>query len=151
VIEFKSTGRLNTFTGDKDPAVEWSLLKTIAAFANAYGGRAIVGVADPGTVVGIEGDLPFVHKHDLDGRMLWFTTAVADSMGKLTAADLDIQSATIEGKLVLKIDVGPASKPVFGKSPKEPKPVFMTRLGNAAHELSGQELLDYQQQRWPTA
>ena len=30
-IEFKSTGRKNLHTGKKDPAIEWSVVKSIAA------------------------------------------------------------------------------------------------------------------------
>ncbi len=149
VVEFKSTARLNLHTQDKDPVVEWGVLKSIAAFANTYGGTVLVGVADDGSIVGVEGDLPYVQKHDLDGWELWLNGAVASTMSKVVAADLDVQSCVIDGGTVVRIDVGPSPKPVFAIPPKDKKPAFLVRINNATHELVGQEALDYQQKRWP--
>jgi hypothetical protein len=150
VVEFKSTARLNLHTQDKDPAVEWGVLKSIAAFANSYGGSVLVGVRDDGAIVGVQGDFPFVKHENLDGWELWLNDAVAASMGKVLAADLDVTSCTIGSGTVVRIDVGPAAKPVFATSPKDKKPAFLVRMNNATHELVGQEALDYQQKRWPS-
>jgi predicted HTH transcriptional regulator len=121
----------------------------VAAFANSYGGSVLVGVRDDGTVVGVEGDLTFVKHQNLDGWELWLNDAVAASMGKVLAADLAVTSCRIDGGTVVRIDVGPAAKPVFAVSPKDKKPAFLVRMNNATHELVGQEALDYQQKRWP--
>lgn len=60
VVEFKSTGRKNVVTGEKDPAIEWSVVKSIAGFMNSSGGTLLVGVSNDREVVGIEGDFEFV-------------------------------------------------------------------------------------------
>src|SRR5439155_7908424 len=67
VVEFKATGRKNLHTGDKDPKVEWGVVKTLAGFMNAHGGTLLVGVADDGEVSGLEADFPFLKKPDCDG------------------------------------------------------------------------------------
>ncbi len=149
VTEFKSTARLNLHTMDKDPAVEWGVLKSIAAFANAYGGTVLVGVRDDGAIVGVEGDFPFVKHHNLDGWMLWLNDAVTTSMGKVIAADLDVSSCACPEGTVVRIDVGPAVKPIFATSSKDKKQTFLVRLSNATQELTGQEVLDYKEKRWP--
>ncbi|NLE73038.1 MAG: ATP-binding protein [Actinobacteria bacterium] len=43
-------------TGERDPRIEHSALKTIAGFLNASGGTLIIGVADDGVPVGIQED-----------------------------------------------------------------------------------------------
>lgn len=146
--EFKSTARCNLHTGDKDPAIEWSALKSIAGFANAYGGTLLVGIKDDGAVVGLEKDLKFVQKNDLDGWLLWFNAAVSASMGKVMASGLDVRHCLIEGRTVVRIDVSPSPKPVFATNPKDSKPAFMVRMTNSTQELVGQDALDYQQMRW---
>src|SRR5207237_9547285 len=56
-LEFKSTLRWN-LREDKqdDKLVTHAVLKTIAAFLNTEGGDLLIGVADDGSVVGLERD-----------------------------------------------------------------------------------------------
>lgn len=152
VVEFKSTGRRNLKTGVADPAMEWSVIKTLAAFMNTYGGTLLIGVADNGSIVGIEEDYPVVSKKNQDGWELWLTTLTTTSLGKVAAAELDVKIGRIDGRTVARIDVGPAAKPVFATAARggDKKPMFMVRLNNSTHELVGQEALEYQQSRWPS-
>ena len=55
-LEFKSTLRWNLKEDRKDNRVTHAALKTIAAFLNTEGGDLLLGVADDGSVVGIERD-----------------------------------------------------------------------------------------------
>jgi hypothetical protein len=128
VVEFKSTGRKNLHTGEKDPRVEWSVIKSLAGFANASGGTLLVGVSDDGTVLGVEEDMPCLQKQDLDGWSLWLTDAVSTALGKAMAAEVDLKFCSIEGRTVASIEVGPAASPVFAKPAKgEDKTVFLVR------------------------
>ena len=106
VVEFKSTGRKNLRTGEKDAAMEWSVVKSLAGFMNGHGGTLLVGVADDGSVVGIEEDYPFVSKGDRDGWELWLTSCVQAVLGKVAAADLTTTVAEVDGRTVARIDVG---------------------------------------------
>jgi hypothetical protein len=150
LVEFKSTGRKNLHTGQADAAIEWSLVKTLAGFMNASGGSLVVGVADDGGIVGVEQDYPLLKKQDRDGWELWLTDVVSTSLGKAAAADLDVSFAELEGSDVVRIDVGPASSPVFATALKGEKvQKFMARINNSTQELSGEEALKYQKRRWP--
>ena len=152
VAEFKSTAQKNLHTSNKDPAITWSVLKTIAGFMNAHGGTLLVGVGDNGAIVGIEEDYPFVKGNDRDGWELSVTSAVSSSLSKVAASELRVTFAVPQGKTVARIDVGPAAKPVFAKPPKGGnKEAFMVRVNNSTEELQGQEMLDYQTNRWPGA
>lgn len=151
VVEFKSTGRKNLHTGEKDARVEWSALKTLAAFMNSYGGTLIVGVDDDREIVGIDEDFPLLKKADRDGWELWLTDAASQVLGKAAAAELAVRIAVLDGKHVARIDTGPAAEPVFAKPlDATGKPMFLVRTNNSTQELAGQEALSYQKSRWPT-
>ena len=108
VAEFKSTGRKNLRTGEKDPAIEWSVVKSIAGFMNAHGGTLLVGVTDDGTVVGIEEDYPFLGKKDADSWELWLTDLLCRSLGKTAAADV-LATAELLDAMVAHYSVLPRS------------------------------------------
>lgn len=150
VVEFKSTGRKNLYTGEKDPAIEWSVLKSICAFMNTHGGTLLVGVDDNSAVVGIEADYPFVKGNDRDGWELWLTDAVSKALGQVAATELTVHFCEIDGGTVARIDVGPSARPIFATPLKgEKRDVFFARLNNSTEELAGPALLDYQKKRWP--
>ena len=57
-LEFKSTLRWNLRrrTAEDDKCITHAVLKTIAAFLNTEGGDLLIGVADDGSIVGIDRD-----------------------------------------------------------------------------------------------
>jgi hypothetical protein len=149
VIEFKATGRKNLHTGERDQKIEWSVIKSLAGFANASGGTLLVGIADDRGTVGIEQDFPLLHKPDRDGWSLWLTDAVSVALGKVTAAEMDLKYCEIEGCTVALIEIGPAASPVFAKPGKGgDKSVFLVRVNSSTQQLDGQDALDYQLHRW---
>jgi hypothetical protein len=150
VVEFKSTGRRNLRTGEKDSAVEWAIVKSIAGFMNGHGGTLLVGVANDGSTVGVESDYPFLKTPDRDGWELWLTDLVASTLGKVAATELDVRLCDIDGHTVARIGVGPSPRPVFASTLKgEKRDVFYARINNSTQELAGQSLLDYRAKRWP--
>jgi hypothetical protein len=151
VVEFKSTGRKNLRTGLKDPLMEWSIVKSLAGFMNSHGGTLVVGVADDGTVLGIEEDYEFLRKADADGWELWLTDLLSTTLGKAAAADSRVSLADFDGRTVARVDVGAAAKPIFASSMKngDRREAFLVRINNSTHELSGQAAHDYQRTRWP--
>lgn len=152
VVEFKSTGRKNLRTGDKDPVIEHNVVKSLAGFMNSHGGTLLVGVSDDGSIVGIEEDFPFLRKHSSDGWELWLTDLLSTALGKAAAADVVVTLAGINGRTVARVDVGPAPRPIFatmsGKN-GEKRQAFLVRINNSTQELSGQDAHDYQRSRWP--
>ena len=151
VVEFKSTARKNLKTGEKDPAIEYAVLKSVAGFMNTHGGTLLVGVADEGAVVGIEEDYPFLGKKNADGWELWLTDVLASWLGKAAATDVTLDYAVLDGRTVARIVVGPAAQPVFLTQPKgEKKGVFLVRVNSSTRELAGADAFAYQQKRWPS-
>lgn len=152
VVEFKSTGRKNLRTGDKDRAIEWAVVKSLAGFMNSHGGTLLIGVADNGTVVGIEEDFPYVGKRNLDGWELWLTDLVTSTLGKLAATDIRISFGQFAGQTVARIDVGPAAVPVFATPPGkgERGNIFLVRINSSTQELAGSDAHTYQRSRWPS-
>lgn len=150
VTEFKSTGRRNLHTGEKDPKIEWALVKTVAGFMNSHGGTLLVGVSDAGEPVGIEEDFAHLKKADTDGWQLWLTDLIATYLGKGVAAELDVRLVQLGGKHVARVVAGPASEPIFATPPGgSDSPAFMVRINNSTQELKGPEILSYKTSRWP--
>jgi hypothetical protein len=149
VVEFKATGRKNQHTGEKDEKMEWEIVKALAGFANASGGTLLVGVADDGALVGVEEDLPFVVKGNLDGWNLWLTDTVSMALGKATAAEMDLKFCPSENGTVAVVDIGPAPSPVFAKRKgADGHSAFLVRINASTQQLDGQDALAYQMHRW---
>jgi hypothetical protein len=150
VLEFKSTGRKNLHTGEKDAHVEWAIVKTIAAFMNTAGGTLLMGVDDNGKPVGVEQDFAFLNKADQDGWELWLTDGIKNSLGKVPASEMAVTISEIDEHQVARIDVGPSAEPVFASTLKREKSErFYARINNRTEEVTGQDLHKYLKRRWP--
>jgi hypothetical protein len=150
VVEFKSTGRKNLATGQKDPAIEWAVIKTIAGFMNGHGGTLLVGVQDDGSVLGLEEDFTVFSKKNTDGWELWLTELLIQVFGKAVTANVTVAFGTIDERTVARIDVAPASEPVYTRRTKTGTKgaIFLVRLNNTTHELEGPDAYAYQHNRW---
>ena len=56
------------------------IAKTISGFMNSEGGTLLIGVADDGTVTGLDGDYATLTKSDRDGYELFLTQLIADKI-----------------------------------------------------------------------
>ncbi len=81
-VEFKSTFRMNLYTGKKDRAVEKAALKTICAFLNSEGGILMIGVGDDGEILGLDND-KFTNS---DKMLLHVTNMIKERIGALHLA-----------------------------------------------------------------
>ena len=110
-IEFKSSYRRDVRNQQLNDALKFQIIKTIAAFLNSEGGKLYVGVADDGTILGIENDINLFQKW-LDGLLLdidnltktYFNTAYALIKAKVE---------NIENKQILIFDVKASKQPVY--------------------------------------
>jgi type I restriction enzyme R subunit len=111
-LEFKSTLR---YGPDGDRSVEKQLthavLKTIAAFLNTDGGDLLIGVADNGTIIGIEPD--GFENHDKFLRHL--TQVVSNALGDRAATRIDPRVQMVDGKPVCLVACQRSPEPVFLK------------------------------------
>lgn len=116
-LEYKSTMRADVRNGEKAPFLEDAVVKTIAAFANSpHGGTLLVGVADDGSIHGLEQDYATFSKRGQRGdRDLWgqHLKNLLDRLGKSAAALVDWEFFTLDGKDVCRVSVDPSSHPVF--------------------------------------
>jgi predicted HTH transcriptional regulator len=149
-LEFKSTARVNTHTGGKDPDIEKSVGKSICAFANSHdGGTLLIGVGPDGSPVGIEEDYPFVHSNDRDGFELWLARFISQRIDPVLAGRVRLSFSTVQGVTVCRVDVPPSTEPVFFDDKGTQR--FYVRVQNATNEYSGHSLLKYKAERWPSA
>ena len=160
-LEYKSTLRTTAGTGELFKVRETSVLKTVAAFLNsAEGGTLLIGVADDGTVRGIESDYATLHKDGKDDRDLFqlhLGNIVGASMGDAAGTALSVQFHTIEDHDLCRVHVRPSAVPVeatvsIEKSGQiEKKTIFYVRVLSGTKELSEGERQKYTLSRWVTA
>lgn len=68
-LDYKSTLRTGADTGEVIKVLETMVIKTVAAFANSrQGGTLLIGVADEGSVHGLESDYASLRKPGKDDR-----------------------------------------------------------------------------------
>ncbi len=109
-LEFKSTLRWNLKEDRKDDRhVTHAALKTIAAFLNTEGGDLLLGVADDGTVVGIEPD-----RLDNDDKfMLHLAQVVRNGLSARAGTCIDPKVQIVDGKGVCVVSCQRSPEPVL--------------------------------------
>jgi len=137
-LEFKSTLRINLYTNEIDRKIEYSVLKTIAAFMNSQGGTLILGTSDSGEIIGVEKD-KFQNK---DAYSLHLTNILKTKIGKKFFNLINFKFSEIENKTVLIINCEKSDTPVFIKSPTDEEE-FYIRTGPSSVQIKGSELIDY--------
>ncbi len=148
-VEFKSTARYNRHTQARDPRLELVIATAVAGFFNAHGGTLLIGVADDGTVLGLDDDYQLLRQPDADRYQLWLRDLLSTTLGAPAAAQVDIGFHRIAGHEICLLRVPAARRPVFLRAPKQAGTQFVARIGNSTRELSGQEMLHYAVARWP--
>jgi type I restriction enzyme R subunit len=111
-LEFKSTLRWNLKEDRQDDkGVTFAVLKTIAAFLNTEGGDLLIGVADDGSIVGIERD-----RLESDDRfMRHLTQVVRNGLGDRAGTCIDPKAQAVQGKTVCIVACQRSPEPVFLK------------------------------------
>jgi type I restriction enzyme R subunit len=111
-LEFKSTLRWSLKEDRKDDkAVTHAVLKTVAAFLNTEGGDLLIGVADDGTIVGIERD----QLETDDKFMRHLAQAVRNGLGDRAGTCIDPKTQIVDGKTVCVVSCQRSPEPVFLK------------------------------------
>lgn len=170
-VEFKSTARVNLHTGQRDPAIEQVIAKTVAAFLNSEGGNLLIGVDDDGTPLGLDADFTTLRHPDTDRFELWLRDTLTSMLGQSIAAEVGIffemvpvpsddsdeeadggeeaKAAPTEA-LVCRVECTPSPRPVYLRPAKNnAQPEFWVRAGNSSRQLSVDQAADYIMHRWP--
>jgi len=148
-LEFKSTLRWSLKENRQDSkGVTHASLKTIAAFLNTEGGDLLIGVADDGSVVGIEHD----QLENDDKFMLHLTQVVRNGLGDRAGTCVDPRVQIIEGKAVCVVACQRSPEPVFLKwkgTETNPEGDFFVRSGPGTTRLSPKSAKEYIRTRFP--
>jgi len=147
-LEFKVAACWNAYKGQKDDTMCENVLEEIVAFLNSReGGTVLIGVADDGTVIGLEDDFRVANpkRQNRDGYELYLANNIRDYLQDNWSLFYTISFATLENKDICRIDVQPAPKAVYTKQKGE----FYIREGGRKRKLSPKETVDYIGHRWP--
>ena len=146
-LEFKSSFRWDLRENKINRALEAVVLKTLAGYMNSSGGTLLIGVADDGTIVGLDRDYTTLKKPDRDGFEQALMTAIAAKLGADACRTVQIVFHSLENKDVCRVMVSPAHRPVYVKDGDNPR--LYVRTGVSTRELNVQEAINYTTARWP--
>lgn len=152
-VEFKASMLCDLQTGQKNPALGTSILKTVAAFMNTDGGVIYVGVTDDGGVRGIEPD------YKLTGRRAnWdgWSQALSNMIDKIEMPapfsyvsydKVELDDARGDPRDIAKIVVLQSPSPAWIKV--EGGPRLFVRKGPASKPLDARAAAAYIRKRFP--
>jgi hypothetical protein len=132
-LEFKSSLRTETESGNVNKELTKAVVKAVAGFLNADGGTLLIGVTDEGSVFGIDGDIASLTKSSLDGFELTLRTAIATHLGAHVGPGLAISFERVEGKPIARITCPRHPSPIFFH--EGDKQEFYVRDGNSTRPL----------------
>ena len=117
-LEYKSTLRWDINAQSKGGIPEDAAIKTIAGFANSqHGGTLLIGVADDGTVHGLEDDYATFSKRGERGNQdLWgqhLQNLIRGRLGDAVLALVTWEFHSNNGDQLARISIDPADFPIF--------------------------------------
>lgn len=137
-LEFKATMRWNVKKNKADKDIEFSWLKTIAAFMNTDGGTLLIGVMDDGAILGIAAD----NFQNDDKYLLHFNNLIKQHIGFEFSKFIKCEMIPVEGKKIFLVECEKSKKPVFLKKINDDEE-FYIRVGPSSRKLSISKMLDY--------
>ncbi len=141
-LEFKETLEADAKTGEKNPGVLQSALKTVAGFLNAEGGTLLIGVSDKGEIKGLERDFKFCHKHDTDGFEQKLRSLITSRFEPAPIGKINISFETLSEGTICRIAVEKSAEIIH----LDKKEVYV-RDGNRTIKLEGPEFTHWMKQR----
>jgi len=140
-VEFKSSLRWDHHQDKCNKALELVVVKTIAGFLNHDGGDLLIGVADDGSIVGLEHDYATLRKKDRDGFELLLMQLVRNALGGDVCTLLHAVFQKVDGHDVCRVLIEPSKRPVYVQ--QEGRAQYFVRTGNSTRELDTREALDH--------
>lgn len=137
-LEFKSTARFDLRTEKAEKHISDSIVKTVVGFANAEGGVLLIGVADDGTILGIQNDLA-IFQGSMDRFERWLSDLLTDSMGHtFFGSCVAVTFPMVRGKQLVHVLIEPSTEPVLAHD----KDLYV-RVGNQTKRLEGRPMVDF--------
>ncbi|MGE5424407.1 MAG: helix-turn-helix domain-containing protein, partial [Syntrophothermus sp.] len=145
-LEFKSSFRYDYRQDKVNKALEMVILKTLAGFMNTRGGSLLIGVADDGSILGLEKDYNTLNRKDSDGYTQLIMSSVADKIGTPACRLLRILFHHQDGKEVCRIIVLPSPTPVYVREDNQSR--FFIRTGSGTREMDVAEAIVFIRNKW---
>ncbi len=147
LLEFKSSFRWDMEQDRINRSLEMVILKTLAGYLNSStGGTLLIGVADDGSIIGLEKDYQSLKRSDQDGYEQAIITAISTHLGADLCEFVKILFHVVDGKHVCRLIVLASPRPVFLNQGKTPK--FYLRTGGGTRDLNIQEAVEFIAHRW---
>ncbi len=112
-LEFKSSLRFDHKLEKINKDLEYSVIKTIAAFSNTHGGTLLIGVSDDKKVIGLESDFKTLKRKDADGFTQHLTKLIRNRLGDVIFDHIAITIVPYQQEMICRIDVEQHEEPVF--------------------------------------
>lgn len=145
-VEFKSSIRWDYEKKNVNTGFQKVIAKSIAGMMNNTGGTLLIGVADDGTVVGIEYDLKTLRKPNTDEFELVLIEFIQNNLGLEFIKHVDISFEKFEEKEICMVSIDPSPKPVFFESGNNSE--FWVRMRNSTRQLDVKGATEYIQTHW---
>ena len=147
-IEFKSSLRWDRLLEKVSKELEVTIVKTVAGFLNAHGGTLLIGVADDGTIAGLDADFETLKKKpSRDGFQLHLGQLLINVFGEAVASSfITVSFHEINDQEICQITVNPSDHPIYIEVKKEA--IFYLRLSGATHPLPVKQAVDFIQKRF---
>jgi len=142
-LEFKQTLSWNVRANKKDIAMQIASLKQIVAFLNSSGGTLLIGVADDGSIPGVDLELEKLHKNSLDHFQTGFKNLLKDRIGEQFYPYFDVVIHNVDGAHVLLVNCRPSKTSCWLINPETKQEEFYVRAPAATDKLEGRVLIDY--------
>jgi predicted HTH transcriptional regulator len=143
--EFKSSLRYDYRQVLTDKNLEHEVLKAIAGFLNADGGKLMIGVDDYGEILGLENDYQSLRKKNKDGFTQRLILIFSNTFGKNMCRNIHVSFYEINRNEVCLLSVQASKKPVYLN--EKNRTVFYLRTGNVTNPLTTKETVTYLNQR----
>jgi hypothetical protein len=141
--EFKQTLSMDIKDGAKKKYIELAVIKTVAAFLNSDGGDLFVGVADDGSMLGVDAEVDQLFKGSADKFLLHFKNLIKAQIGEQFYPLIDQQIVRLPKANVLHVRCEKSSVEVFVDGTE-----FYVRTNPATDKLEGKKLVEYIRQRF---
>ncbi|RPJ27448.1 MAG: response regulator [Chloroflexi bacterium] len=144
-VEFKSSICWDYKTRSADKSIKSAIAKAIVGFLNSKGGTLFIGVADNGTVTGIEKDLEILPKKNQDGFQLELTNIISLHIGVEYLSNIHSRFEIINNRTVCIVSIEKSPTPVFLKNDDNK---LWVRASNSTRYLGVKAAMNYIETNW---
>lgn len=150
-LEFKSTLRVDLKTGKQEKFIEYSVLKTLAAFLNSAGGTLLIGIDDNKNILGLDKDFKSFPKGDkLDEFQKYFDNIFGNNIGNRFQRYIKVEFPEIDGKMICSVTIKEKSEEEVYITNDGGQEIFYIRRQASTISLKPSDAVKYIKEHWKT-